>query len=55
MAIGALTAAMGLGVTAGVAQGYPTKPVKIIVPFAAGGCADNITIQVTFTSESLSR
>ena len=35
-------AAIALGAAAH-AQSYPTKPVKIIVPFAAGGGVDNIT------------
>jgi tripartite-type tricarboxylate transporter receptor subunit TctC len=36
--LGVLLAAVGGGA---IAQTYPTRPVKIIVPFAAGGPADN--------------
>jgi len=35
-----LAVAAALGATSASAQEYPTKPVKIIVPFAPGGSAD---------------
>src|SRR5438105_7650550 len=34
-------AALGLHAASAWAQAWPTRPVKIIVPFAAGGPADN--------------
>ena len=39
-----LTAALGLGLVASqaLAQAYPTKPIKAIVPFAAGSATDQI-------------
>ena len=42
--IATLFAAAAIVFAAGAfAQSYPTKPVKVIVPFAAGGGVDNIT------------
>jgi tripartite-type tricarboxylate transporter receptor subunit TctC len=35
-----ITAGLGLRLQSALAQGYPSKPIKIIVPFAAGGVTD---------------
>lgn len=38
----ALTACLALACTAGWAQGFPTKPVNLMVPYPAGGLSDVI-------------
>src|SRR5687767_3397300 len=40
--LGALGASMLGALTPAVAQGYPGAPVKIILPYAAGGGADSV-------------
>jgi len=47
LAFARLACALALAATAitGFAQGYPSRPIKIIVPFGAGGVAD-ITARV---------
>jgi tripartite-type tricarboxylate transporter receptor subunit TctC len=45
---------LGLGISAATAQGYPNKPVTVIVPFAAGGPTDTIgRIVADYFSRSL--
>jgi hypothetical protein len=44
LALGVVASAL---TTSAAAQAYPGKPVKIIVPFAAGGPADNYARSTT--------
>jgi tripartite-type tricarboxylate transporter receptor subunit TctC len=46
-ALTAVPALLMLGASPAIAQAYPAKPVRIIVPFAAGGSADTLIRQLT--------
>src|SRR3712207_3625806 len=48
----ALAAVAGLAATGAQAQGYPTRPITMIVPFAAGGPTDVIA---RIVSDNMSR
>src|SRR5262249_56186218 len=40
LALAVLLAALGLAPTGAAAQSWPAKPIRIMVPFAAGGAVD---------------
>jgi len=42
----ALFLAFGLGTAPALAQNYPNKPIRVFVPFAAGGAVDTLARQV---------
>ncbi len=46
LALAAIVAAPPLLATSGLAQDYPSRPVKVIVPFGAGGPADVTARQI---------
>ena len=46
LALAAIVAAPPLLATPGLAQDYPSRPVKVIVPFGAGGPADVTARQI---------
>ena len=33
---------LALGISAACAQGYPSRPIKVVVPYAAGGLPDTM-------------
>ena len=46
LALAAIVAALPVLATSGLAQDYPSRPVKVIVPFGAGGPADVTARQI---------
>jgi tripartite-type tricarboxylate transporter receptor subunit TctC len=46
LALAAIVAALPLLATPGLAQDYPSRTVKVIVPFGAGGPADVTARQI---------